>query len=182
MIDWIVGVPDARAALRDIIARGSASVDAARLQGLDALDEAVDAASNALSDFTKASMPADSDDPAERAAIDALDQQALAAMQHFQILAITSSVNEITKNNAALTTITSSLQAAAAVNVDTAQRLRLTSLSNTLDGIAAAVASAKALAGKLNANNPDEAEISAATGDLVASFTKLKDLIAQTKV
>ena len=176
----IVGVSAARASLREIIAKWTDGVEEARKLPPPKLDEAVDAAVAELTAFTKASMP-ETSDASERAAIDALDQQALAAIQHFNIIAIGTSVQDIATRSKALKAITAQLDAAAAANVDTAQNLRLTSLSQALDAMAATIASAKALAAKLDTADPDEAAIAAAAGDLVTRFTALKDLVAKGK-
>jgi hypothetical protein len=168
-------VAAATTALRSLINTGKSALAAA--QGATAFDAAIDAITIELADFAKATR-AESDDPSEKAAIAAIDQLALAAMQTFQLAGLTDSVAAITARTAKLDAILATLDTQSAANAATESKLRLTSLSATIDAMAQAVASAKALGKSLKADHPEEAAIKQDVLSLVAAFEALKARVA----
>lgn len=177
----IIGVAAATTALRGLINKGKASLAAAQPQGPDAFDAAIDAISIELADFAKATRP-ESEDPSEKAAIAAIDQQALAAMQAFRLAGFADSVAAISARNARLDAILATLDSQAQTNEGTASKLRLTSLANAIEAMTQAVASAKALGKTLKPDNPDEAAIQRDIAALVDAFAALKAKVAAVQL
>lgn len=180
-VNDIIGVAAATIALRGLINQGKASLAAAHPQGPDAFDAAIDAISIALADFAKATRP-ESDDPSEKAAIAAIDQQALAAMQAFRLAGFADSVSAISARNARLDAILATLESQSATNEGTASKLRLTSLSAAIEAMTEAVASAKALGKTLKTDNPEEAAIQRDIAKLVDAFAALRTKVAAVNV
>jgi hypothetical protein len=138
---------------------------------------AVKAQAARLQQFTAHSQPQDPLDEAEVDAIGELNRLAIDAAVTIQTAQVAVAVARIAARSTELAAIGAELSQHALDNLSDAKRLRLAPIHDTIAQLTEVVDTAKTLAGQLEQNNPDEAEIATAVGDLAAQLETLREAL-----
>jgi hypothetical protein len=173
----IIGPAAAKAALTSLFAGIEASLGAAGPAGTPAYAAAVDKAQKDLETFFKSTSAADLADPAEVAAVRAIDELAFNTLVKLSLAEMQGNIDTLRQGAERLKTLAAGLDAQAKSNVAAAGSIGLKGVKEAIDQMTTIVNSVKKLRDGLKADNPDEKAIADEIAKLVGQFETLKDKV-----